>query len=189
MAFQWLGVARGHFFCLEWLGAFFCFRCLHCLSQTMFATRAFKVLRQYPTPTTVFTIPILLPLEICFDRTTHDLSVVFRFPEVQKKRNSNDVASSPSKQTRHETKVECTCVPWCGAYVFHTLPLLSSLYLLYCVFFLHFPSPLRVSSGFSVSHTSSTRYLRTRSGKRGQRDSREYDFLCVQCFFFATKVY
>ena len=42
----------------------------------MFTTRAFNTLRQYPSPTTVFTLPILLLLAFCFYRTTHDLDLV-----------------------------------------------------------------------------------------------------------------
>ena len=85
-------------------------------------------------------MPILLPPEIFFDGVIHDLSVVNPFAEVRKKRNSNDVARSPSKQTRHEIKVECTCVPWCGASVFHPHP--SLFYL----------SIFSIVSSFSTSH-------------------------------------
>ena len=46
---RWIFVA---FF--ERLGAFFCLRCL---SQTMFTTRAFDVLKLYPAPTAAFILP------------------------------------------------------------------------------------------------------------------------------------
>ena len=143
--------------------------CLRCLSQTMFATRAFKVLRQYPTPTTVFTMPILLPLEICFDGATHDLSVVVPFAEVQKKR----------------VRVYRGVVRMC-----FTLCLLFSLCLSSLLCLLS-PPPISTSS-FSwflcLSHLFHPTFANTTSEK-GSGRLREYDFLCVQCFFFTTKVY
>ena len=46
------------------------FFCLRCLSQTIFTTCAFNVLKLYPTPTTIFILPFLLLLAFCFHRTT-----------------------------------------------------------------------------------------------------------------------
>ena len=77
MAFRWLGVAR-HGFLLPFLSGEVArrFFFLRCLSQTMFTTRAFHVLRWYPTPTAVFILPmLLLLLALCSDRTTHDLGL------------------------------------------------------------------------------------------------------------------
>ena len=75
VAFQWLVVAFCGFLLLFGARLTRRFFCLRCLSQTMFTTRAFNVLRQSPTPTTVFMLPMLLLLEFCSDRTTHDLTL------------------------------------------------------------------------------------------------------------------
>ena len=48
----------------ERLGAFFF--CLRCLSQTISTTRALDVLTWYPSPTTVFMLPMLLQPAFCF---------------------------------------------------------------------------------------------------------------------------
>ena len=66
---MWLAVASD-----EWLGVF-------CLPSLLVAdllhqhTRAVHVLKLYPTPTTVFILPILLLLASCFYRTAHDLGL------------------------------------------------------------------------------------------------------------------
>ena len=41
----------------------------------MFTTRAFHVLKLYPTPNTVFILPMLPLPDVCFYRTTHDLGL------------------------------------------------------------------------------------------------------------------
>ena len=56
----------GFFLSGEWLGAFFF--CLRYLSQTIFTTRAFNVLRQCLTATAVFTLPVLLLLAFSFSQ-------------------------------------------------------------------------------------------------------------------------
>ena len=96
-----------------------------------------RVLRQYPTPTTVFILPILLPLEFCFDRATHDLTVVVPFTEVHQKKKEQQWCRTESVRVYRGVAPS----------VFSLL----SVYLLSCVFFLHFHS-LRVSRGFCLSH-------------------------------------
>ena len=97
---RWIAVAFYGFLSGEWAQRF-CF-CLRCLSQTMFTTRAFTVLRQYPTPTTVFTPPTLLLLPFC--RTTHDLGLglqlIVLHPELvplQQQRNGDAEQKGPKR--------------------------------------------------------------------------------------------
>ena len=106
------------------------FFCLRCLSQTIFTTRAFNVLRQHPTPTTIFMLPILLLLAFSFYRTTHNLGLgvsclsciqnwyscndrrLPRLPELQQRRRSKkqrsvtprtSVATAPVDESARET--------------------------------------------------------------------------------------
>ena len=53
----------------------FCFFAFVACRRQYSQLARFNVLRQYPTPTTVFILPILLLPEFCFYRTTHDLGL------------------------------------------------------------------------------------------------------------------
>ena len=84
--FSFFGANGSRWLCSgsEWLAVPFCgflsgvarpFFCLRCLSETTFTTRALNVLRQYPSTTTFYVLPILLLLAFCCHTTTHGLGL------------------------------------------------------------------------------------------------------------------
>ena len=87
---------------------------LRCLWQTRFTTRAFNVLRQYPTPTTIFILPMLLLLAFCFYRTTRDLGLgVSCLSYIQNWYCCNDarLPQLPELQPRRRSKKQHSVTP------------------------------------------------------------------------------